>query len=333
MNHRMMLGVLLALLVCITGGLWLALEFGARSTGTKHDPDGLADDHRPRIVALSPAIAVTLRDLGLAHRVVGKHRWDVVLPDDVAVCGDQTGIDYEALLATNPTHVLTQWGTRDLPARLRELVRRYGWIVRDYRLLTLDDVATTASELAEEFGEWATPGAALPADPQEVLAICNASWSPREGIAEAGKVLLLASVDPPAAIGPGSFHHELFVRLGGQPAISSGRPYVPLEVESLLSMDVDAIVLLQPRGRGEPARIGAPMWDEVAKALGPLAYRPIAAVTAKRVVLVDHPLSLLPATSLMQVADELAEGLGSLAHRDEQRERRGGEPRGLGDIR
>lgn len=311
MNHRIALGVLLLVLVVITGGLWFGAGFiQKRGEGSgKHDePD------RPRIAALSPAVAVTLRDLGLAHLVVGKHHWDVVLPANVPVCGDQTGIDYEALLAVKPTHILTQWGTRDLPARLAQLSAVHGWRVADHRLLTLDDVRDTAWDLADEFGRWAGDDAVLRGDSASVVAALEEAWSRREYVADAGRVLMLASVDPPAALGPGSSHHDLLVRLGGVSAIERGGPYVPLDLEAIMTMRVDVIVLLRPRAnRAAAPREGGATREEIERALGPLAKRPITAIAGGRVVLIDDPLCLTPATSLVGVARRLSEELAEMA--------------------
>ena len=308
MRHRIALHLLLVALICITGGLWALIALRAPHGESVGDEDS-GQDRPPRIVALSPAIAVTLRDLGLAHLIVGKHAWDMVLGEHVPVCGDQTGIDYEALIAAKPTHVLTQWGTRDLPARLRDLSTRYRWIVADHRLLSLEDISDTAVELSRDFGHWATNDAVLAGDPGRVNRALDEAWSRREGVAAAGRILLLASVDPPAALGPGSCHHDLLVRLGGTPAMARGRPYVPLEIETLLSMDVDVIVVFAAR---QSSGRGAGAWDATARALGPLAQRPIRAIMAQRVVLVEHPLALTPATSLVEVARIMVEGIEQL---------------------
>ncbi len=307
MRYRIALQVLLVALVCTAGVLWAWTAF--RAPHGQYEDYEDSEDRPPRIVALSPAIAVTLRDLGLSHLIVGRHAWDMVLGDDVPVCGDQTGIDYEALIAARPTHVLTQWGTRDLPARLEELRRQRGWFVHDHRLLSLNDVADTAVVLAEQFGAWASDDAALPSSPANVREALDQAWLHRDGVAAAGRILLLASVDPPAALGPGSCHHELLVRLGGRPAMEAGRPYVPLEIETLLSMDADVIVVFRARASASP---DTQEWAEIEQALGPLAQRPIPAVTSRRVVIIEHPLALTPATSLMEVARLLGEGIEAL---------------------
>src|SRR5688572_2242849 len=68
----------------------------------------------PRVVALSPGLAVTMRDLGLGDLLAGRHGFDAWSDPALPVCGDQSGLDYERLLAVRPTHILVQWGQRDL---------------------------------------------------------------------------------------------------------------------------------------------------------------------------------------------------------------------------
>src|SRR5262249_19203986 len=145
----------------------------------------------------------------------------------VVVCGDQSGLDYEALLRVRPTHIITEWGLRDLPPRLLELARRNGWVQKNYPLLTLDDILTSTRELAALFGPAA--GSAEP-----VVAATQKAWEPHPGrFAGAGRVLLLESIDPPAALGPGSFHQQILERLGGTPAITEGRPFITMDLESV----------------------------------------------------------------------------------------------------
>jgi hypothetical protein len=126
-----------------------AVAFTAALSACRPDP---VETDAPRIVALSPALAVMLRDMGLGDRVVGRHAWDMVLDPAVPVCGDQSGIDYEALLRVRPTHVVLEWGERELPPRLREMAARHGWHVRSFQMLTLGQVRGAAVGLEGMFG-------------------------------------------------------------------------------------------------------------------------------------------------------------------------------------
>ncbi|HZW08901.1 MAG TPA: hypothetical protein VFF69_03280, partial [Phycisphaerales bacterium] len=172
---------------------------GPRPPALKGAPD------EPRIVVLSPALGVVLHDLGLREHIVGRHGYDTVLDQSIPVCGEQNGVNYEALLRARPTHVITEWGTRELPAKLAGLAESNGWVLRDFRMLTLGDVDAAATALGGMLPQ-ASPSARISrmhelagAAPPDRL------WS--------GRVLLLMDVSPIAAIGPGSAHHELLVRV------------------------------------------------------------------------------------------------------------------------
>lgn len=246
-----------------------------------------------RIAVLSPALAAILCDLGLRERIVGRHAYDLVLDPDVPVCGEQRGINYETLLRVEPTHVLTEWGDRELPRRLRELAVDEGWQLRDLRVLTLQDVAAAAAEFVKLFpdarpvprvGRLAGLAGDRPAVPR---------WE--------GRVLLLMSVSPIAALGPGSAHHELLVAVGGVPAISEGSPHMQLHAEDVLRLAPEAIVLIQPGGGGVDREARG-----VEERLGVIASLDIPALREGRLALIDHPLALLPSTALADVADEMA---------------------------
>ena len=75
---------------------------------------------------LSPALAVIVRDLGLEANIVARHGFDIVLDKSIPVAGDQSGLDYEILLTAKPTHVLLEWGQREIPRRLGELMVERG---------------------------------------------------------------------------------------------------------------------------------------------------------------------------------------------------------------
>jgi len=269
-----------------------------------------SSESRARLVVLSPALAVTLTDLGLADRIVGRHAYDLVLDRSVPVCGDQAGIDYEALLAARPTHVLIEWGTRELPARLGEMARERGWVVMPFVQLTLNQVRATADELGRELLAPERQG-----EREKLLARLDRAWSKRGDFESVGRVLILMGTSPTcAALGPGSFHQQVLERIGGVPAIGEGdgkggSPYMELDAEDVVRLAPEAIVLVVPRAVGTERAKDWMSWERREKLLGSLARTSVPAVRSKRVWVIDDPLALLPGTSLIGVADELEEGL------------------------
>ena len=270
----------------------------------------------PRVVALSPAIAIALRDIGHADLIVGRHGFDAWTDQSIPVCGDQSGIDYEALLAVRPTHVLVQWGERDLPARLRDLAARHGWALHTHNPLSLDEVRAMAVALWREF----TPPTSPPIPPvpptsdPDWLARLDAAWSPRAAdLSRVGRVLILHGVSPPNALGPGSFHAQILQRLGAAPAVTTGTPYITLDIEDVLRLAPDAIILLSPRPPGSPPRTSQRSADELLAELGPLSRLDIPAARHARIAVIDDPECLLPSTSLIRIADAMGDALETWA--------------------
>lgn len=254
-----------------------------------HPPSG------PRIVVLSPAIAVILRDLGLEGLVVGRHAYDLILDKSIPSCGDESGLDYEAIIRTRTTHVLMESGAAGPPQRLRDLAQQHTWQLHSYPMLSLADIRACVGAVAHLLGR----------SPEALLARMDAAWAPREGI-YTGRVLLLASADPPAALGPGSFHYQLLQRLGGRPAITTGNPYITMDAEDVLHLGPDAIILILPR-----APTPSLTATDRLKHLGRLGTLDIPAVRDAHVALIEHPLAHTPSTAMIDVADRLADVLES----------------------
>ncbi len=268
------------------GGAWFL------SGCDRAPPPPAAGAPEPRFAALSPAVGVILRDLGLADRIVARHAFDTVTPASVPSAGDQAGIDYEVLLRVHPTHVLLQWGARDLPARLLELAEERGWVVETYPLLTVDEIRDTTRRLATLAG-----GGDLSARAEALCLRIDAALDHDPDVAErAGRCLALYWTDPPGAAGPGSFHQQVLVGLGIAPAVVKGGAYVTLDLEDVKRMAPDSILLLM--GGADEARTG--------ELLGPLSGLGLACVREGRVGVVSHPLVNLPATSIVEVVEEIA---------------------------
>lgn len=296
----------------------LAMLVGCGRSPAPPPPSAATDPGQPRVVVLSPALAVTMKDLGLARLAVGRHGYDLALDPALPVCGDQAGIDYETLLRARPTHILLQWGARDLPPRLDELAADHGWIVQNFEVLTLNDIRTSAVEMHDllvgpdlQRTQDRPPGndpvpAAIEGPP--LLAEMERAFRVRgTGFAGAGRVLILTSTSPASAVGPGSFHHQVLEAIGGRPALTAGGPYQELDGEDVIHLAPDAIVLLLPRAPSAAPRNATLTAAEIDALLGPLASLPIPAVRSRRVAIIDDPLCLLPSSSMILVADRLAE--------------------------
>lgn len=308
MRRRLFLHILTALAACLLVACDPGLlgSNGANETAT-HTP-------KRRIVVLAPALGVILRDLGLEDDIVGKHAWDMALGRSIPAVGTHDDPDLESILRLQPTHLIVQDMEARVPESLRRMAGREGWTLWGFPLLTLDDIATTTDELHFRLiGEPTRDPRTI--DPTAHLARERPSarladaWSDRGPPAQrAGRVLLLAGVDPAGAMGPGSFHHQLIERLGAAPAITTGGPWQELDHEDILRLAPDTILLFRPAPT-DPNPVGLrarPTRAEALAALGGIAALDIPAVREGRVAIIDHPLGLLPASSLAEVADEIA---------------------------
>jgi ABC-type Fe3+-hydroxamate transport system substrate-binding protein len=250
-----------------------------------------------RLAVLSPALGVVIRDIGAADLAVARHGWDVALDPKLPIGGDQAGLDYEALLGAQPTHVLLEW-RGEPPARLLRIASDRGWEVLNYQMLSLEETLATADDLHERFA----PAPKGPAPSEQVRQALRARPG---GYPTSGRVLLLAPGVAPAALGPGSFHHEILVRLGAQPAVTEGAPWITLDAEDMLDIAPDSIVLVEPRPRGAPPQPRS--WDDLAAKLGRASSLPIPAVEHRRVALMDEPEDLTPSTAMIDWARRLRE--------------------------
>lgn len=275
-----------------------------------------------RIVALSPALAIILQDLGYRDQIVGRHAYDLALDPSVPSCGEQGTIDYETLVRVDPTHIFVQWGSQPLPPRLLELAATKKWIVKNLNPLSLTEIEDSAREMDEAIFDFATrnldsplPGPSGAATPPEHIKPAmpfeddmHLAWSDRGPMMKAaGRILLISGTKPIGALGPGSFHAQLLQRLGGTPALTTGGPWITLDIEDLNTLAPDGIILFSPR----PARSERPEQEASPEQLIALFGRAgelnIPAFRNKRVALIDDPFCLTPSTAMIGVADRITD--------------------------
>lgn len=245
----------------------------------------------PRVVTLSPGVAETVAAIGLGSALVGRHAFDDATAPDVPAVGDQTGIDYEALLRVRPTHVLLERSAAGAPPRLLALASERGFVVDDVPMLSLDDIRGSIDAMPELLD---APAARGPAD--ALLARFDAALRPAPGFAErAGRVLAVYWTRPVGVAGPGSYHAEVILRLGGSLAVDKGAAYQQLDAEDVRRLDPDSIALFAPGA--DPSRLN--------DLLGPLGSLDLRAVREGRVAVVNHPRGQTPGPSVIDVAEQL----------------------------
>jgi ABC-type hemin transport system substrate-binding protein len=249
-----------------------------------------------RIATLSPSISLILQQLGLEDNIVGRHGFDIFLDKSVPVVGDQAGLDYEQLARVAPTHILLEWGSRDLPERLQTLAAKQGWIVNDFTLLQLDDLFTTIDALGNTFDRQA--------DAEELLTTLRDALSPMEQIPDAFEsVLPLYWTSPIGVAGPGSFHAEILERLGLPLAIQTGHAYIEMESEDLARLDPSVIILFVPNAED----------SYIADAKATLAALNLSAAAMDRIIFIDDPTCLSLSAQIASVANQIRERIDALS--------------------
>jgi len=250
-----------------------------------------------------------MKDLGLEPAIVGRHGWDIALPSTLPVCGDQAGVDLEALLRVHPTHIVLQWGERELPGPLVDLARARSWTIINLNPLAVDDIVDVTRELHRVFAPSIEHQAASERA-KTTLANLEATCARNDEAAWKGRVLLLAATNPAAALGPGSWHADVLDRMGGVSAIATGKAYQTLDAEDIIRLAPQGIVLIQPRAASEPALAPRNVvrdmeLAELSKRLGPISNLDLPAIRSGRVAIIDEPLALTPGTSIIQFRQRL----------------------------
>ena len=260
----------------------------------------LPEQRVQRIAVLSPAAAVILRDLGVGEQIVARHAFDAATRRELSVVGDQAGIDYEALLAAKPTHVVMQWGARELPARLAELAKMSLWRVIDVNPVSIADVRKTVAQLAEFVnGDASVRQRASELDAQ--LAVIDGARdtakhdeNKRDAQPSGKRVVLLLSTSPFAALGPTSCQAEAVRAAGFVIVPGDAKAYIELSSEELLSLDAEAFVVFSPSADGLlRAEDEAALRERILAPLRKLG------LGEKPVLLITDVESLLPSTSML----------------------------------
>lgn len=216
-----------------------------------------------RVVSLSPAISRTVQDLGLEDWLVGRTPYCTGLPEGVAVVGDLTSIDPEALRQVRPDMILVQPAHGGVQPALEELAATSGWKVEPYPIDSLEDLEALIDSLPRVL--FSAAGEVSQAQTVETVRRLNAMLasvravsaplSPAE-VAAIGRVAVLFSIEPPMAFGAGTFVDGLLGRLGVSNAITANG-YPELSLEDLVRIDPDLVILLREQESGSEEAVTA----------------------------------------------------------------------------
>lgn len=267
-------------------------------------------DSEIRIVSLSPALTRIAVDLGFGDLIVGRTRFCKSVDLAIPVIGDHFAQDFESLVRVRPTHILIQPPRNEIPSALAEQAGIQSWTICNYKIDTLSDIKNVTQQL---------PGAIYVNDPVSLKQANNKARLLINAIDEIvinrkdqpwrGSVLLVHSIEQSISIfGKGTYLDELLAGLGCTNAAQNVTGWAQLTLEDVTRLNPDAILLITSTIYSKA---------NLRQAIGVLGELPINAVKNNHIGILSHPDALLPATSVIEVANEISELLNSFAGSDQ----------------
>lgn len=292
--------------------IMLVTIVGCEKNGTASNKDLQQNgaDSEIRIVSLSPALTRIAVDLGFGDLIVGRTRFCKSVDLAIPVVGDHFAQDFESLVRVKPTHILIQPPRNEIPSALAEQAGIQSWTICSFKIDTLSDIKNVTQQL---------PGAIFVNDSARlkqanikasvlIVAIDEIVIS-RKDQPWRGSVLLVHSIEQGISIfGKATYLDELLVGLGCTNAAQSVTGWAQLTLEDVTRLNPDAILFITSTFNSKANSM---------QAIGVLGELPIDAVTENRIGILSHADALLPATSVIEVADEMRELLNSFAGSDQ----------------
>jgi len=256
---------------------------------------GLSVEPPPsRIISLVPSMTEMVVELGGAHRIVGRTRYDRQ-PEiaDAPALGGGLDPNLEALLDLRPDLVLAT-PTEDLRATVERL-EALGIPVYRGRTVSLDDLRAVTLEMGTLLGGDAPQAARAFVDSLDLgLATLEAA----HGEEPTPALFYLVWNDPPMTVGPGSYLHDLIQAAGGENLFGdASTPWPQVNLEEVLHRDPDWVVL--PAASAEDT---APLeWIRTAP-----GWRELRAVREGNLIVVEAELFNRPGVRVLHAARTLA---------------------------
>ena len=258
----------------LVAGLLAAASVGCGDSEPAPQPDTIA--------SASPAATDVVLRLGARDQLVAVSRFDSA-PEvaDLPRVGDANGIDWETVAQVWPATIAVGIDPSRLPAGDRERAEAMRVELLDVQVVQLADVFGAVRDLARAVG-------LDPAEAQDrwVRDLERAAGVEDQGKPSDARVLVLLDDDLSFVAGRGNYIDDLIAYAGGENAVPADFASWPtLDREALLSLDVDAVVLLLPGAsdaslaRAEAAwralpAAALPAWEEVVVATEPYVMTP-----------------------------------------------------------
>jgi len=252
-----------------------------------------------RYVTLAPAMSQILIDMQQQSKIVGISQFDDTAAKDLPVVGNYLDIHTEKLLTLNPTHVLMMTGKAGTPPTLVKLANRFGFTLLAYPypdtimqlqaiVLQMGKALNLTDESEQTLKQMQQQLAGLKEQTQNLTPL---------------RVLAVIGTDPIMASGPNTVMDDLIQWVGGVNVAHDSPVSAPVfDREKMIQLQPDVILLLSP---------GAALLTDgfTDSRLQEFQGLPIPAVENQRIVLINDPLTFLPATTLPRIATQIAHAL------------------------
>lgn len=260
-----------------------------------------------RIVTVAPALSQMVVDLGLGDSIVGVAEYETAAPEGLPIVGNYNDVNTEMLLGTNPTHVLMMVGHGGPPGRVSDLAEQGLFELHTFPFVV--SIKQICAVLYDDTGAdvaGPTLGGALGV-PEAAAALKLRMLKQLAGISsltgplDKPTVLLVIGTGPVMVCGPGTVHDELLGFAGAVNAAADAAVTAPeYGRESLIALSPDVVIFLQP---------DAPEIEADDPRLKSFQGLPIPAIEDGRVHVINHPLALLPSTSITTICAEMAKAI------------------------
>ena len=189
----------------------------------------------PRVASLSPALTMTMNEVGLGDLMVGRSAFCRGV-DHLPVVGDLHNFHAEHLVRLQPTHVLVQRARSDVDPALLQLASLYGWHVVAQPIVGLEDVATFLTTLPEVFPDIGVSDTceSLGRQIDDVLTAVPKKAAPT--------VLIVSDGPSPLAWGGQSYLGDLLRAAGGRPMLPE-TGWASLSLEDIARLDPDLVLI------------------------------------------------------------------------------------------
>lgn len=249
-----------------------------------------------RYVTLAPAMSQILIDMGQQDRIVGIAQFDFTAAKDLPVVGNYLDINTEKLLSLHPTHVLMMTGKSGTPISLKQMADQFGFKLLAYPYpKSISQVMQIVYATGDKLGLDDQAFKAVSKMQNQLQAIKQ-----RTSDLPMQTVLPVIGTDPVMASGPNSVIDEMIRWLGCLNVAHDAPVSAPTyDREKLVMLNPDVVLLLMPEA--------APLADGLNDArLAAFKDMPITAMKNKRIVMINDPLTFLPATTLPRIAKQIA---------------------------